>query len=260
MQYIVALGACFTITTTLLVGMYSLARVAMVGAREWLLPPRLSNISPRTQTPLVAQLTVGILVSVISLIFAYEKLSEIVSCGSLAIIIMVCNAYLARRYYPDVKLRYTHYGTVEATPRDLRADRFRPKMSKRVHRAVLWIHVLLINGISVGLGIYYRLTGRKITTQVDGDDDIVVYVHNQATSFLFVLGWFLVTCSMWYFCRLEYHPEKWKIPWYLLPWLPSVAILVIFFVYVCPCLPVDTSGKEMTKLKCVVHLQGGKFT
>jgi len=240
MQYIIALGALFTISTTLLVGLYSLGRIVMVGAREWLLPPVLSNISSRTQTPLVAQTVVGILVALISFLFAYGNLSEIVSCGSLMIIVMVCNSFLSRRYYPDVKLRYTQYGTVEATPMHHRTDKYRIKMGKKVHRLVVWLHILLIDAISIGFGVFYRLSGqnaREISTgETFEGPTSTVYSSNSIYSLYFVVVWFVVTVSMWYFCSIQYYPETWYIPWYLLPWLPSFAILIVIFVYVIPSL------------------------
>ena len=60
--YLVALGALMGIVTALTVGLFSAARLMMVGARDWLLPPLLSRVSPRTQTPLVAQTVLGLLI------------------------------------------------------------------------------------------------------------------------------------------------------------------------------------------------------
>lgn len=255
MQYIIALGALFTISTTLLVGLYSLGRVVMVGAREWLLPPVFSSISSRTQTPLLAQAVVGILVALVSLLFAYGNLSEIVSCGSLMIIVMVCNSLLARRYYPDVKLRYTQYGTVEATPMQHKTDKYRIKMSKHMHRLVVWLHVILINGVSIGFGIFYRLSGenaKDITTaDTNQGPTSTIYDKNSIDSLYFIVAWFVVTVSMWYFCSIQYYPETWYIPWYFLPWLPSFAILIVIFVYVI--FYVIRSENSMYSLK-LMHL------
>jgi hypothetical protein len=45
-----------------LVGLFSLARLVMVISRDWLLPPVLAGVYPRTQTPIVAQCSVGAIV------------------------------------------------------------------------------------------------------------------------------------------------------------------------------------------------------
>lgn len=207
----------------------------MVGAREWLLPPQLASISARTQTPLVAQLFCGLVVSVVALLFPYAKLSQIVSFGSLIVISVVCNAYLGRRYYPDVKLRYTQYGGVEAKPRMQKIDKFRVHMSKKTHRLVVWVHLIIINVLSFACGIFYRASGYGTSYIIsDGNSSTTIDTtsKNSHYSYWFILGWFIATCSMWYFCKLEYYPESWRIPHFLLPFLPSFAIFVISFTYV----------------------------
>ena len=62
MQYIVSLAALLGILTALTVGLFSVSRIVMAASREWLLPPFLARISPRTQTPLVAQMVFGVII------------------------------------------------------------------------------------------------------------------------------------------------------------------------------------------------------
>lgn len=215
MQYIVALAGVFAISTTLLVGLYSGARTLMVGAREWMLPPIMSDISARTQTPLVAQIIMGSAAGIFALFISYGDLAQLASFIYLATLWLVCNAFLARRYYPDVKLKYTQYGTVEATPgrfQNFGLGKIQHRMTKKTHRMLVWAHILLINGISIGCGIFYRLT-------------------RQLESIYFVIAWFVLTLSMLLLCPLEYEPTTWKVPSILLPWVPSFAILAIIFVY-----------------------------
>ena len=217
MQYVFAVGSCFTIFTTLLVGLYSAARLLMVGAREWMLPPILANISPRTQTPVIAQACIGIVASIFALLAGYSNLSSLASFVYLITLLLVCNAYLARRYYPDIKLRYTQFGAVEAMPGRFQKAigvRIARGYGKKTHRLLVWCHVILINLVSLACGIYYRVALQPLG---------IIY---------FTIGWFVVTLSMWIFCPLEYEPESWKIHRYLLPWVPSFAIYAIIFVYV----------------------------
>mmetsp|Transcript_3310 Transcript_3310/g.6635 ORF Transcript_3310/g.6635 Transcript_3310/m.6635 type:complete len:737 (-) Transcript_3310:731-2941(-) len=219
MQYIVALAGVFAISTTLLVGLYSGARTLMVGAREWMLPPIMSDISAKTQTPLVAQIIMGIAAGVFALFISYGDLAQLASFIYLATLWLVCNAFLARRYYPDIKLKYTQYGTVEATPgrfQNFGLGKIQHKMTKKTHRLLVWAHILLINGVSIGCGIFYRFTRRL-------------------DSIYFVVAWFVLTLSMLILCPLEYEPTSWKVPSILLPWVPSFAILAIIFV--CSDLP-----------------------
>ena len=114
MQYIVSLAALFGTVSSLLVGLYSVARLIMSVAREWLLPPHLARIALRTGTPILAQLTVGIAVGILALIFPVDELAELASFGAILGMILVANAVLFHRYYPEIKFRFTNYGTVEA--------------------------------------------------------------------------------------------------------------------------------------------------
>ena len=114
MQYIVSLAALFGTVSSLLVGLYSVARLIMSVAREWLLPPHLARISTRIGTPVIAQFVVGAIVALVALNVSFIILADIASFASILVMIFVANAVLFRRYYPDVKLQYTSYGTVEA--------------------------------------------------------------------------------------------------------------------------------------------------
>ena len=56
----VATASLLGILTAMLVGLFAVARLVMSASRDWLLPPSLARISTRTQTPLTAQITIGI--------------------------------------------------------------------------------------------------------------------------------------------------------------------------------------------------------
>jgi APA family basic amino acid/polyamine antiporter len=62
MQYIISVAALLGVVTALTVGLFSLSRIVMAAARDWLLPPFLARVSPRTQTPLVAQMSFGVII------------------------------------------------------------------------------------------------------------------------------------------------------------------------------------------------------
>ncbi len=335
MQYIFAIGSAVTITTTLLVALFISARLIMVGAREWMLPPMLAQVSKRTKTPIVAQVLVGCIAAILALFTGYNKLSDLASFAYLCTMLVVCNAYLGRRYYPDVKLRYSQFGTVEATParfmsapsNDLEINRTmstsvhstnpsigglsddartrkRPsndaaaaaannnvintnndtndndnntkkhaaaraaknqdpsnaetgitksvivishsnstddtaapsagkyvnstsdggnpgmwiwslmpfQMNKKWHRWMIWSFIIAINGTSICVGVLYR-----------------IYPNSLAAIWALIV-WAAVTIAMCMTCPVEYTPETWHIPGYLLPFIPSVSILGIVFV------------------------------
>lgn len=45
----------------------------------------------------------------------------------------------------------------------------------------------------------------------------------------FLIGWALVTLSLQFWCPLEYEPAGWRIPFWMMPWLPSLALLLLVF-------------------------------
>ncbi len=114
MKYIFAVGAMINIMTSLLVSLYITARLMMVGAREWLLPPVLATVSVRTREPIYATLLAGFIAAILCLFLSYNSMANLVGFAYLLINLLVSNVYLARRFWPGVKLRYTRYGNVEA--------------------------------------------------------------------------------------------------------------------------------------------------
>lgn len=62
MQYIISITALLGILTALTVGLFSISRIIMAASRDWLLPSFLARISPRTQTPLIAQMVFGVII------------------------------------------------------------------------------------------------------------------------------------------------------------------------------------------------------
>jgi amino acid transporter len=150
MSYFVAVTALLGILTSLLVSLYSVARLVMVASRDWLLPPQLARVSARTQTPLAAQAAVGGAVAAVALLVAFVELSQLVSFGTLFAMWMVCNTLLFRRFYPDVKLRFTRYGTVEATQSASLRRVPGAALGERARRALVVGHLAAINALSIG--------------------------------------------------------------------------------------------------------------
>lgn len=342
MQYIFAIGSVICIATTLLVCLFVSARLIMVGAREWMLPPMLAKVSTRTKTPIAAQILVGSISAVLTLFTGYSKLSDLASFAYLCTMLVVCNDFVVRRYYPDVKLRVSQYGTVEAKaarfmsvttskdydistmlsgstlsnpstqaqtvlnetvrtmklPTDTNVTRtanahvphrkdtsrvvgdsldslmrnsidvstgmdnkietaadtmdtkasshsnmsvtrsatintdnnseknskrsqsvnpvmwsvLKINMTKKMQRWTVWLFLIAINASSVCVGVLYR-----------------VYPDKLAAIWALVT-WGVMTVLMALMCPVEYEPDTWKIHRYLLPFVPSVAILGIIFV------------------------------
>ncbi|KAI3435769.1 hypothetical protein D9Q98_001827 [Chlorella vulgaris] len=238
MQYIVSLAALFGIVTALTVGLFSLSRIVMAASRDWLLPPFLARISPRTQTPLVAQMVFGVIIALLAMLVEVDAATSLVSFGTLITLWMVCNAQLFRRYTPEVQMRFTRYGTVEVAAKIDTGSRVPGRLlSQRVRSILVWLHLALINAVTIGMASYYADTSYVDTTPfgepVNWDENAcnpaAQNKHHSPYATLFVLGWFLVTLSFQLCCPMEYQPEGFHIPWWLMPWLPSVAIALLVF-------------------------------
>ena len=83
MGYLLAVSGLTFVAAGLLVGLFSLARLLMVVARDGLLPRCLAAVHPRTQTPVVAQCCVGAVVGELGLqcCFSHQSRSRQKCCG-----------------------------------------------------------------------------------------------------------------------------------------------------------------------------------
>ena len=58
-----------------------------------------------------------------------------------------------------------------------------------------------------------------------------IYLGHGMGSVWFVVALFAVALSLQLCCPLEYQPPGWHVPWWLMPWLPTVAIGLMVFRY-----------------------------
>ncbi|GAB4822125.1 hypothetical protein N2152v2_009171 [Parachlorella kessleri] len=231
MYYIVCVTAILGIMASILVGLYGSSRIVMVAARDWLLPPFLATIYPRTQTPLMAHILVGVVVAILALLVPFETLSDLVSLGTVLVMWMVGNALLFRRYFPGLpRLRYSRWGTVESAE-GRTAMPFKVPGARLSLKARQWLvvgHLVVINLVCLGLTAYFQNSNEEVPGMEEsmspGED-----FHGRAGLLAFALLWALSTLSFQVCCPLEYEPPKWHIPWWAMPWLPSLAILLLLF-------------------------------
>lgn len=154
MERIVSLAALFGEITALLVGLFTAARLVMVAARAWLLPPILARVSRRTLTPVVAQLVLGVIISVLALTIGYTSLTELVNFGTLFGMWAVCNTLLYRRYYPDIKFNFTQFGTIQTKARSDSSKRRAlqvpgARLPAKLRKWMSLFHILAINGLAI---------------------------------------------------------------------------------------------------------------
>jgi amino acid transporter len=88
----VSIGAFAGLTTTMLVGLLTVTKIAYAMARDGLLPEFLSWIHPSTNSTLVGSIFVGVLAAVFSFVLKIDDLADVVSIGILFafIIVSIC--------------------------------------------------------------------------------------------------------------------------------------------------------------------------
>lgn len=101
-KWVATAGAIFAITSTLVGNMFALPRILYSMASDGLLFEKLSNISERTKTPLVATAVTGIAAGIMSMIFDIKQLVEMLSIGTLVAYTIVSVCVLMLRYRPEV--------------------------------------------------------------------------------------------------------------------------------------------------------------
>jgi len=100
----IALAALVALPSVILVMMYGQSRIFFVMARDGLLPPALSRVSPRTGTPVLITAVTGVFVAGVAGFFRLDEIAELANAGTLMAFIAVgaCMMVL-RRTRPDLK-------------------------------------------------------------------------------------------------------------------------------------------------------------
>jgi APA family basic amino acid/polyamine antiporter len=100
---IVSLGAIAGITSVLLVLLLGQPRILFAMSRDGLLPPQLSRVHPRFQTPHVTTILTGIVVAVGAAFLPIRVVAELCSIGTLFAFLIVCAGVIVLRYSrPDI--------------------------------------------------------------------------------------------------------------------------------------------------------------
>ncbi len=101
---LISAGAVAGLTTVVLTLMIGASRVVFAMSRDHLLPPVLSKVHPKFQTPWVITIIIGILTMLVAGLTPIGKLEEMVNIGTLTAFILVSvGVVILRRTRPDLK-------------------------------------------------------------------------------------------------------------------------------------------------------------
>lgn len=200
-KYIVAMGACIGIFTATGIGIYGLSRIFTVFAREGMVPAAVGHVNSRTITPILAVLLSGIVSGAMAFFTGFDTLANMTSIGTLTMYWFVAVAYIYRRYAPEFEAK--HGDRHLSIP--FRPDLF-GGLSVTARRIIILAYIFMITAAPVGFTIYWNLS--------DGS---------------WALGmtaavWFVFTLLLQLTMPINYVPEKFALPWWSLPWVPSVSI------------------------------------
>ncbi|GER52592.1 cationic amino acid transporter [Striga asiatica] len=98
--YIITIGACFALCSTLMGSILPQPRILMAMARDGLLPSFFSDVNKKTQVPMKSTIVTGVLAAVLAFFMDVEQLSGMVSVGTLLAFTMVAISVLILRYVP----------------------------------------------------------------------------------------------------------------------------------------------------------------
>jgi APA family basic amino acid/polyamine antiporter len=99
----IGLAALIALPSVILVMMYGQSRIFFVMARDGLLPRKLSQVSPRTGTPIVITAVTGIFVAAVAGFFPLAEIAELANAGTLTAFIAVAACMMIlRRARPDL--------------------------------------------------------------------------------------------------------------------------------------------------------------
>ncbi len=96
-ELVIDLGAVIGLSTTLLVGLYSQARIYLGIARDGLLPKQLALVDSKSGTPYMAQMLCFAIAGALSAFFDVKRLSSVLSIGIMFAYTIVCAAVLKLR-------------------------------------------------------------------------------------------------------------------------------------------------------------------
>ncbi|XP_009604785.1 cationic amino acid transporter 2, vacuolar-like isoform X2 [Nicotiana tabacum] len=98
--YIITIGACTSLCSTLMGSILPQPRILMAMARDGLLPSFFSDVHKRTQVPVKGTVATGLLSGTLAFFMDVEQLSGMVSVGTLLAFTMVAISVLILRYVP----------------------------------------------------------------------------------------------------------------------------------------------------------------
>lgn len=100
----ISLGAIIGITTVLFVLLYGQTRLLYAMGRDGLLPKKLSKLNPKTKAPTISTWATGIIVAFFAGVLPLDRLSDLVSIGTLfAFISVAIGIIILRKARPDLQ-------------------------------------------------------------------------------------------------------------------------------------------------------------
>ena len=102
-EILVDVGAVFGLGTVMLVMLLGQSRVFFSMSKDGLLPKWASKIHPRTRTPWISTIAVGVVVAILPALLPIERLSQLVNIGTLLAFTIVCaGVWVLRVRHPDL--------------------------------------------------------------------------------------------------------------------------------------------------------------
>lgn len=98
-KFLIKIGALMGLTSVMLVLTYGMTRILLMIAKDGLLPKFLSEINPKTQTPIKNTVVVGFVAAIAAATLPISVLGSLVSMGTLLAFCVVCGSVIYLHYH-----------------------------------------------------------------------------------------------------------------------------------------------------------------
>ncbi|XP_074084292.1 cationic amino acid transporter 2 isoform X2 [Macrotis lagotis] len=231
-KYVVAVGSLCALSTSLLGSMFPLPRILFAMARDGLLFRFLGRLSNR-QSPVAATLTAGVISAVMAFLFDLKALVDMMSIGTLLAYSLVAVCVLILRYQPSLikqktkcfpeKEALTSGLATDLLPRSgdskqmlLKSSSLPTRQSASLVTCLVGLMAFLILGLSI-------LTTYGL--------DAIINLESWSLGLLSVLI-FLIISTIFVIWRQPQNEQKVAFMVPLLPFLPTLSILVNIYLMV----------------------------
>ncbi|CAH1099309.1 unnamed protein product [Psylliodes chrysocephalus] len=215
LKYVVSIGAICALFSSLLGAMFPLPRIIYAMANDGLLFKPLGKVHSHFHTPLMGTLIAGALTGTLACILDLNKLTEMMSIGTLLAYSMVAACILVLRYNPETKEKHIH-----ASCREYLTQAFNRKNQEPTN-----VTATIVTWEIIAYFLVCFITSGIMTTF---EDDLFA-----GTTWIAIVCSMLILISAFLLILVSFQPttklsKGFSVP--LIPWIPGISIFTNIYL------------------------------